>query len=201
VSQIRIPFKALLIHSLLARKEQVIQDVLALLMERYGETAFESPVLPFHHTDYYEKEFGPNLKRLFVGFAELAPQDILVQAKLFAMELERRFSCNGKRLINIDPGMLTMERLVLATAKNFTHRIYLGQGVFADLTLIFQKGGFRPLPWTFPDYKSDEAMALWHDWRNHYKKTIEQGKVHIEAGIQWSSRGNYDTKHDHLCQV
>ncbi|MEZ0328530.1 MAG: DUF4416 family protein [Dissulfuribacterales bacterium] len=180
MSQIRIPFKALLIHSLLAGEEQLIQEVLAILTERYGKTAFESGILPFHHTDYYEKEFGPNLKRLFAGFSELVPQDILVQAKLFAMELERRFSCNGKRLINIDPGILTLERLVLATAKNFTHRIYLGQGVFADLTLIFQKGGFRPLPWTFPDYKADEAMALWHDWRNHYKKTIKQGKAEIE---------------------
>lgn len=179
MSQIRIPFNALLIHSLLAQEEQLIQEVLTILTKQYGETAFESSILPFHHTDYYEKEFGPNLKRLFVGFAQLVPQDILVQAKLFAMKLEQRFSCNGKRLINIDPGILTLERIVLATAKNFTHRIYLGQGIFADLTLIFQKGSFRPLPWTFPDYKDDEAIALWHDWRERYKKTLQQGKTHI----------------------
>ncbi len=184
MSQIRIPSKALLIHSLLAQKEQLIQEVLAVLTEEYGKTAFKSSILPFHHTDYYEKEFGSNLKRLFVGFAQLVPQNILVRAKLFAMGVEQRFSCNGNRLINIDPGMLTLERLVLATAKNFTHRIYLGQGVFADLILIFQKGSFRPLPWTFPDYKADEAMALWHAWRDLYKKTIVQGKTHIEHKIQ-----------------
>lgn len=181
MSQIRIPFNALLIHSLLSREEGLIQEVLSILTKRYGKTAFESNIMPFHHTDYYEKEFGSNLKRLFAGFSQLVPQDILVQAKLFTMELERRFSCNGKRRINIDPGILTLERLVLATAKNFTHRIYLGQGVFADLTLLFQKGAFRPLSWTFPDYKAADAMALWHDWRNHYKTTIKQGKTHIET--------------------
>lgn len=184
MSQIKIPLKALLIHSLLAQEEQLIHEVLAVLTKKYGETAVTSNILPFTHTDYYKKEFGSNLKRLFVGFADLVPQDILVQAKLFAMELEQRFSHNGNRRINIDPGILTLERLVLATAKNFTHRIYLGQGIFADLTLLFQKGGFRPLPWTFPDYKEDAALAMWNTWRDHYKNTIKEGKIHIEFKIQ-----------------
>lgn len=181
MSELKIPSPALLIHSLFFRDASLLGDVLPFLEEKYGKIAINSGILPFFHTNYYEKEFGLNLKRLFVGFAKLVSQDILVQAKLFAAELERRFSLEGKRRINIDPGILSLERLVLATGKNFTHRIYLGEGVFADLTLIFQQGAFQPLPWTFPDYREENLRNMFKTWRDVYKTAIKQGKMEIEA--------------------
>jgi len=174
VSQLKTPLPAMLIYSLMARHESIIEEVLGLLQARYGRIALKSGILPFSHTDYYQEEFGPGLIRLFVGLDELVPQDILVQAKLFAVELERRFSLSEKRLINIDPGLLTLERLVLATGKNFTHRIYLGQGVFADLTLIFQGGSYQPLAWTFPDYRERSSIEMWNTWRSIYKKMLNR---------------------------
>ncbi len=75
---------------------------------------------------------------------------------------------DGNRRINIDPGYINPERLILAKGKNFTHRVYLSKGIFADLTLIFQKGSFRPLEWTYPDYADPEIIGFFNDIRNKY---------------------------------
>ncbi len=98
----------------------------------------------------------------------LVEQDALVEVKLVTQRLEAATMKEGRRTVNIDPGILTAERLVLATGKNFTHRIYLGHGVFADLTLVFRKGSFVALPWTYPDYASEESISLWNAARRSY---------------------------------
>ena len=82
------------------------------------------------------------------------------------------YSEEGKRKINIDPGYVSLERLILVTGKNYTHRIYLSKGIFADLTLIFNKGSFRPLEWTFKDYASPEIISMLNDVRERYKKQL-----------------------------
>jgi hypothetical protein len=88
-------------------------------------------------------------------------RDRLAEIKLFTNQVEKQFldPQRGRR-VNIDPGLLSLENLVLATGKNFTHRIYLQQGIFAEVTLIFQKGKFVTLPWTYPDYASEEITAI-----------------------------------------
>jgi hypothetical protein len=70
--------------------------------------------------------------------------------------------------VNLDPGLLTPENFILATGKNFSHRVYLGNGVFADLTLVYRNGGFHPLPWTYPDYASEEVRSLLRDLRREH---------------------------------
>jgi len=96
------------------------------------------------------------------------PND-LVDLKIWTVELEARFSDDmARRQVNIDPGYISIERLVLATGKNNVHRIYLGRGVWADLTLIFQQGEFRPLPWTYPDYASEAVRTVMQDIRRKY---------------------------------
>lgn len=138
----------------------------------FGPMAWTGLVYPFEETNYYEREFGTGLQRTFCGFQALVSQDRLVEAKLKAIELEREWSILEKRRLNLDPGLLTPERLVLATRKNFTHRIYLGSGVFADLTLIFQAGSFRPLPWSYPDYAASESIAFWNEVRRMLLRRI-----------------------------
>ncbi len=138
----------------------------------FGPMAWTGLVHPFEETAYYEREFGIGLQRTFCGFQNLVSQGRLVEAKLKAIELEREWSILGRRRLNIDPGLLTPERLVLATRKNFTHRIYLGSGVFADLTLIFQKGSFRPLPWSYPDYAASDSIAFWNGVRRMLLRRI-----------------------------
>jgi hypothetical protein len=95
---------------------------------------------------------GPGLGRLLVAFLHLADPAQLAQWKVFTNGIEERLSLDGRRLVNLDPGYLTRERLVLATGKNFSHRLYLGCGIYGDLTLIYAQGTFQPLAWTYPDY-------------------------------------------------
>ena len=99
----------------------------------------------FDYTRYYEDEMGSPLFRRWATFKDLVPQDRLADIKHQALELEERWTVDKKRRLNIDPGLLTAERLVLATGKNYSHRIYLGKGIFGDLTLIFYQGSFSAL--------------------------------------------------------
>lgn len=172
----KIPPKALLFFSIFSQSKDLINEILCHLSKEFGEFFWMTPYMSFDYTDYYCEEFGRDLIRVFVAMNDLVEQDSLVDIKIFTNKLEEKFSVNLKRLVNIDPGMISAERLVLATGKNFTHRIYLGKGIYADLTLIFQKKTFNPLPWTFPDYASDELISLFNSARNTYMRRIKQGE-------------------------
>jgi hypothetical protein len=138
-----------------------VADVMARLRKAYGPTDVESPVLAFPFTQYYAREMGAPLWRRFFTFGGLVKRDALVDAKRHCLELEQRHADPaGNRRVNLDPGILSVENLVLATGKNFAHRIYLGRGVFADLTLLYRNHRFKAMPWTYPDYASDEVGRL-----------------------------------------
>ncbi len=163
--ELQDPSPGTLLFGFIFTDNQAMREALEGLISRYGPVAMETPTRPFYETDYYDAEMGHGLKRKFLTFKQLVPQDSLIDVKLVSRELERLLSVDGRRRINIDPGILTLERLVLASSKDFTHRIYLGQGVFADLTLIFQKGHFTCLPWTYPDYSRKDAIVFWEQAR------------------------------------
>ena len=176
MSRPQVPPPAKLICGMFARDVGLLFRAADALSRRYGVIDWQSPVLPFEHTRYYAGEFGPDLKRVFFAFSNLVEQGGLAEIKREAFRLERELSKEGRRQVNIDPGLLTAERLVLATGKNFTHRIYIGRGVFADLTLIFKGGFFRPLPWTYRDYASDEALTFWVRVRSAYIDELKRSK-------------------------
>lgn len=138
------------------------------LEERLGPVDMESQLLDFDYTDYYEPEMGSGLKRKFLGFADLGSPDALVDLKLFTNRVEQAFSINGKRTLNIDPGYLTPARVVLASTKDFAHRLYLGKGIYGEVTLMYQKKDFRALPWTYPDYRSEAYRQFFSKLRNAY---------------------------------
>ncbi len=169
-----MPPPAKLICSIFSRHGEYIEKALDRMTRLYGPVSERSPLLPFEWTTYYEREFGADLKRIFVGFEPLIDQASLVDVKYKVREVEEEFSRDGRRTVNIDPGLLTPERLILATFKNFTHRIYLSKGVYADLTLIFQKGSFRPLEWTYPDYASQQAIDFWNQVRKGYMDKLKE---------------------------
>lgn len=149
------PGPALLVCSLLsARMAECADRFRSALEERFGPLAYESGDLPFDHTHYYDRELGTPILRRFLAFDRLVPMNALPGAKHFCVGLEREHMDKERRLANLDPGLITPERLVLATGKNFTHRVYLDRGVWADLTLIWTGGNWLVLPWTFPDYAS-----------------------------------------------
>ncbi len=154
----RLPQPAKLIAGLLYREADLHRQVLQALEETFGAIDLLTEPEPFTFTSYYEREMGPGLIRQTVSFVELVAADVLADVKHTTNALEQRFARGGKRTINIDPGLLSEERLVLATGKNYTHRIYLRDGIYADLTLIYQKGCYQALPWTYPDYQSPRLL-------------------------------------------
>ncbi len=166
------PAPAKLFFSLFARDEYFIDQALSRLKGLLGPVDYLSPLLPFDQTSYYEKEFGPELKRRFASFSQLIPQESIVAIKHLAWKIEKELSEGRYRRVNIDPGYVLLERLVLVTFKNFSHRIYLGQGVYAEVTLLFRHGQFQPLPWTYPDYAAPEAREIFLEIRNLYKEQL-----------------------------
>lgn len=142
------------------------------LVTLFGEILSRTSPSPFLHTKYYEREMGPGLMRYFLLFRPLRTREELPSIKLKTNEYETAASIEGKRIVNIDPGYITLEQVILATTKGYTHRVYLGKGIYADLTLIYTGGSFGSLPWTYPDYGSPETISMLNNWRDEYKADL-----------------------------
>jgi hypothetical protein len=146
------PEPAKLVVGVFLKDRDLFQGIVRQLAAAFGALDLVSPWLVFDCTTYYEREMGAPLWRRMLAFQSLIEQDRLVEIKLATNAMEQACMVGGRRQANIDPGYLLLERFVLATGKNYSHRIYLGRGIYADLTLIYRQGAFRPLPWTYPDY-------------------------------------------------
>jgi hypothetical protein len=147
----------------------------ARLTGRLGAVDLRSPVFPFDLTDYYKKEMGPGLKRIFLSFGPLGPPERLAEIKLLTNAWEGeigRGAGPGGRAVNIDPGYLTASALFMATAKDFAHRVALRDGIYAHLELLFTKTGARFLDWTYPDFKRAEQTAFFLEVRRIYLKAV-----------------------------
>ncbi len=147
------------------------------LAERYGPVDRESPDFPFDLTDYYEKEMGRGLARRFLSFARLVGPDGLAEIKIETNALEERVSeesGRSLRAVNIDPGYLTASALVMATAKNFSHRIPLRRGVYAHLELLFGHGEVRTLDWTYPDMRREDCRRFFLEVRAVYLEQLRE---------------------------
>lgn len=143
------------------------------LMARFGPLDYESALMPWEFTDYYSGELGENLLRKFLGFERLIEPERLPEIKLFTNRLEGKLSEGGARRINLDPGYLDSAKLVLATTKNRDHRIYIGQGIFAEGTLHFRGKSFRAWEWTYPDYATPEYVAIFNEIRALYREQLK----------------------------
>jgi len=163
-----------LIVGMISSFPHLFEQAQKVLEREFGPGDYESPVLPFDKTDYYREEFGPELKRRFYSFKKLINAERLVEIKLFTNRLEKEFSGKeGNRRINIDPGYLAPGKLVLATTKDHQHRIYLGRGIYAEVTLRFKKGSFCPWEWTYPDYRIPEYIDIFNRIRELYLKQLK----------------------------
>ena len=149
------------------------QELLSCLEGRWGPRDLTSPSLPFTFTDYYDEEMGSPIERFFVAFEQLVDPSRLSRIKRETNEIEDMFSGQGRRTVNLDPGLLSLPRFVLATTKENAHRIPLADGIFAEITLLFGKGTFRPLPWTYPDYRSEEYLSILNGVRAGYKAQLK----------------------------
>lgn len=162
--------------SLIVSDEDILQQALAGLASIFGETDWFSERFPFNFTDYYTKEMGSCLFRHFVTFKHLIPIPKLPEIKLTTNGLEDQWATSeGNRRINIDPGYLCLHHVVLATTKGYTHRPYLRDGIYADLTLIYRERSFQSLEWTYPDYRQPRVIDLFNQVRKRYLDDIKQG--------------------------
>ena len=146
------------------------------LKDLYGPVDFFSPIIDFVFTDYYEKEMGGSLKRKFLSFQELFPPQNLSEIKIRTNELEEELKQEYKttqRIINLDPGYLTAASLIMATAKDFAHRIPLQHGIYAHLEFLFGKKEIRTVAWTYPDYKTEDYQNFFLAVRKRYLEQLK----------------------------
>ena len=167
------PQKVKLVISIIYQNKALCEKVVPMLETQFSPLDFKSEVYSFSSFSvYYDEEMGNNLQRIFVTFSDLVSQDALAHIKSKTDLLEREFIQKGRRTINIDPGILTLKNFVLATHKDYTHRIYLHDGVYADLTLVYTNRSFQSLPWTYPDYGSPTLIQLFNTLRENYKERV-----------------------------
>ena len=162
------PKPAKLVIGIITIESKLIENLVAELASQFGQIDLVSPWMHFDYTTYYEPEMGSPLFRRVFAFKTLVSQGDLSAMKLATNQIENRYSRKGRRQVNIDPGYMLRERFVLASGKNFSHRVYVGAGIYADLTLIYQKGSFQRLPWTYPDYSDNGMLKFLGQVRNKY---------------------------------
>jgi len=162
-----------LIIGFIFKKEEAFNKVKIILTKKFGAIDFESRIITFNHTDYYERELGKRLKRSFISFRDLIPPEDLPKIKITTNKMEKRLAKGQSRLVNIDPGYLDLAKVILASSKDYRHRIYLNSGIYAEVTLYFQIKSYKPWIWTFPDYKTNEYIDIFNRIRKIYAQEIK----------------------------
>lgn len=155
--------ESLPILGMIGARPEILDRAESAVSHRFGPAVLRSADMPFDWTDYYEPEMGSGLKRRFRVFGSLFDPADLAVVKLWTNALEAelaRESGGAPRPVNLDPGYVTTAKLVLATTKNRAHRIYHSRGIYAEITLAYRDGDWRPLPWTYPDYRSEGYIAF-----------------------------------------
>ncbi len=166
-----------LICGIIAPDENIIHRGEEKLAQVFGILDLKSPLFFFDFTDYYEKQMGKNLKRKFVSFEKLIKPETLSSIKHKTNRLEEEIREELKsthRIINLDPGFLKASSLVMATAKDFAHRVPLQDGIYAHLEFLFGKDEVRTLDWTYPDFKSKDYQKYFCDVRRLYLSQLKK---------------------------
>lgn len=170
----KAPKPAKLVIGLFMKEKLLLDKIATELIDLFGSIDTVSSWFSFDYTDYYEPEMKAPLFRRMLTFKELVRQSALAEIKILTNEIESNYSRENKRRINIDPGYMLKERFVLATGKNFSHRIYIGKKIYADLALIYTKGDFKKLPWTYPDYSDQKMLSFLRQVRKKYITDLEK---------------------------
>jgi len=176
VAQAVDPSPVKLIMGLIIAGEAPVDGARQHLEASHGKIDLETARSPFVATRYYEREMGPQLSRMFWSFEPLIAPDALAGIKRQTNLLERTLAWwDGqcwRRHVNLDPGYVDLAKLVLATTKDRQHRLYLGQGIYGEVTLRFTAGRFVPWEWTYPDYRTPEYLAFFDAVRRRYRQQL-----------------------------
>ncbi len=170
------PAEVKLVSGLLLRKEEaqgeggLLPRVLAAMQSHYGPIETAGEPWDFTYTDYYENELGSAVLRMFVSFERPAYAGDLAAIKVNTNAIEEEFLRQGRRSVNIDPGYVTLSKLVLATTKEGSYRVYMDKGIFGQATLYYEKGSFHPWPWTYPDYRDERTIGFFNAARRNLRQ-------------------------------
>jgi len=169
VGTAHIPHNVLLLCSILFSDTAPLDDAQSALKNSFGEFVYKSEPISFDFTSYYEEELGSPLYRVLLAFDTLMHRDCIPAVKNRTNEIEIELLREGKRTVNLDPGILSLENVSLATTKPYSHRIYIKEGIWAEVTLIYRNKSYQALEWTYPDYASPKLIRIFHDLRKIYK--------------------------------
>lgn len=147
-----------------------------ILERKFGKIDFASARFNFSFTHYYEKEMGGPLYRRFISFEKLKDPGAFPAIKLFCIKIEKKLANNTKRTINIDPGYINEGKLVLTTTKDYYHRIYVGCGIFEEVTLYYKDSNFQDFATTYPDYKTPQYKEIFLSLREKYRKQLKDNE-------------------------
>ncbi len=172
------PESVLRIAAIFSRHADALQWATEKCAVAWGGIALESDPLPFEFTSYYESSMGAGLLKKLVAFEPLTDPAEVVEAKLASNRWEQEFAAardlEEPRPVNIDPGYISQAKLVLATTKDRDHRIYLRDGIYAEVTLHYQRGGWKSHPWTYADYQTKEYADFFTRCRNHLREKLRK---------------------------
>lgn len=175
MAQIRVPDPVKLFVGVLTSLPSLLPEIEEELVSRFGAVDFRSGQLLFDFTDYYDSEMGTPIYRFFLSFARLIEPSEIAGIKVATNGIEGAFAekhVEVPRPVNLDPGYLEQSKIVLASTKNFFHRILVSGGIYAEVTLHFQEGEWRAFPWSFPDYKSTAYQEFFSAIRKLYRTQL-----------------------------
>jgi len=152
----------------------LLEDSLHAMEDLYGPADYRSETIPFRWTNYYAGEMGNTVERCFFTFERLIQPDEIVAVKHSTNRIEEYLAENGKRKVNLDPGYMSLGKFVLATTKNQQHRIWIGDGIYAEITLYYRDGAWRCHEWTYPDYRSEEYLSEMTGIRERYHRKLKE---------------------------
>lgn len=162
------PQPAIAVVAMISSFRELFEIASARLAKALGPRTSACEIFPFDFTEYYDEEMGTGLLRTYATFGDMTAEDELRRMKRVTEQCEAEFFYPGteRRRINLDPGVLTAEHLVLASHKRASHRVYLGDRVYAELEFVYRNGTFQPLPWTYPDYRTKAALGFFNEARS-----------------------------------
>jgi hypothetical protein len=176
MSELSISVEANLTVSVMYKDDSILDEVKMILESLYGNIDMASESYSFSDiSPYYDPEMGEGIKKIIFSFENTVDRSVLADVKTECVKIEKKYSENDSRTVNLDPGLVSLENFILATGKNYSHRIYLKNGVFAEVTMMFgKKGMIKELPWTYRDYLHEPARSFMLKVRENYRTKREE---------------------------
>ena len=168
----------LLVVAAFSRHKEALSWGRERLEEYYGPVGLASDLFLFNQTTYYAATMGTELCKQLLGFRDLVAPDSLPDIKRHTNTLESDLARQQRfpevRPLNLDPGHLSLGKFLLATTKDQSHRVYLRDGIFAEVTLRYEAGAFEPWPWTYADYRQECVRSFLQEARDYYRERLRE---------------------------